>query len=60
MVVKEGGNQENTEEETDSDEGEEEEGEIKMVTPGKKKARGRKSSKEVTGKAMYKDNLQGC
>ena len=57
MVVKEGGIQENSEQETDSDEGEEEEGEIEMVTPGKKKARGRKSTKEVREQATHKDKL---
>ena len=57
-VVKEGGIKENTKEEIDSDEGEEEEGEIEMVTLGKKKERGRKLSKEVRDQAPYKDKLQ--
>ena len=56
-MIKEGGNQENSEEESNTNEGEEEEEEIEMVTPGKKKAKGRKSSKEVREKSMYKDKL---
>ena len=38
---------------------EEEEGESEMDTPNKKKARGRKSTKEVREKATYKYKLQG-
>ena len=56
---KEGGTQENTKEETDSDEGEEEEGEIETVTPDKKRAGGRKSSKEVREQNMHKEKLKG-
>ena len=59
MGSKEGGIQENTEEETESDKGEEEEGEIKMVTLDKKKERGRKLFKEVREQATQKDKLQG-
>ena len=58
-VVKEGGNQEKSEEESDAEEEEEEEGGIEVATPIKKKARGRKSTKEVREKATYKDKLQG-
>ena len=38
---------------------EEEERENEMATPGKKKARGRKSTKQVREQATYKDKLQG-
>ena len=58
-MVKEGGNQENSEEESDTKEEEEEEGDIEMSTPIMKKARGRKSTKEVREQATYKDKLQG-
>ena len=58
-MAKEGGNQEKSEEESNTKEEEEEEGEIEMATPRKKKARGRRSTKEVREKATYKDKLQG-
>ena len=57
--VKEGGNQEIFKEESATDEEEEEEGEIDMATLSTKKARGRKSTKEVREQATYKDKLQG-
>ena len=56
--IKERGNHENSKEESDTDEEEDYEGEIEMVTPGQKKARGRKSTKEVREQAMYKDKIQ--
>ena len=56
--IKERGNHENSKEESDTDEEEDYEGEIEMVTPGKKKSRGRKSTKEVREQAMYKDKIQ--
>ena len=61
-MTKEGGNQDKSKEESDTEEEEEEEekeGEIEMITPSKKKARGRKSTKEVREQAMYEDKLQG-
>ena len=58
-MVKEGGNQEKSEEETNTKEEKEEEGEIYMATPSKKKARGRKSTKEMREQTTYKDKLQG-
>ena len=58
-AIKEGGNQEKSEEEFDSKEEEEEEGEIEMDTPSTKKARGRKTTKEVHEQATYNDKLQG-
>ena len=58
-MVKEGESQGKSEEESDTEEEEEEEGEIEMATPSKKKARGRKSTKEVREQATYKDKLQG-
>ena len=56
---KERGNQEVIEEDTNFDEEEEEEGEIEMTLTYKKKARGRKSTKEIREEATYKDKLQG-
>ena len=56
-AIKQGGNQEKSEEEFDSKEEEEEEGEIEMATPSMKKERGRKSTKEVREQATYKDKL---
>ena len=49
--VKERGNQEVTKEDVDSDEEKEEEGEIEMTLTDKKKARGRKSIKEIREQA---------
>ena len=57
--TKAGESQSKSDEEPDSEEEDEEEGEIEMTTPKKKKARGRRSTKEVREQATYKDKLQG-
>ena len=58
-AVKDGENQGKLDEESNTEEEDEEEGEIEMTTPKKKKARGRRSTKEVREQATYKDKLQG-
>ena len=57
-AVKDGENQGKSKEEYDTEEEDEEEGETQMTTPKKKKARGRRSTKEVREQATYKDKLQ--
>ena len=48
-----------SEEDSGSEEGEEEEGEIEITTPRMSKTKGRKSRKEIRKQATYKDKLQG-